>query len=165
MANIPAAVKAIAELVPAEDIALSVLRAGLSTVPVVALIGRGQTFPVVLVRRLPAFLDFKGDARFLDSCDIAVHAFAEDPDGDQDAAILSEACRVLLRNAWLDNWHDSTLGSISHMEVLQPPRRIPDWANSAGPVQFAELPSNVWRYEGRYRLIVRKPRNHPYPIP
>jgi hypothetical protein len=165
VANIPAAVKAIAEQVPAEDIALAVLRAGLTGVPVVAQIQKAQTFPVVLVRRLPSFLDFKGDARFLDPCDIAVHAFAEDPDGDQDAAILSEACRVLLRNAWLDNWHNDGLGSIAHMEILQPPRRIPDWATASGPVQFADLPSNVWRYEGRYRLIVRKPRNHPYPIP
>lgn len=165
MANVPPAVMALAEHVPAEDIALSVLRAGLTGVQVVSQIAKGQTFPVVLVRRLPVFLDFRGDARFLESTDIAVHCFVEDPDGDRDAAILSEACRVLLRNAWLDRWYNASLGSISHMEVLAPPRRIPDWATSSGPVQFADLPSNVWRYEGRYRLIVRKPRTHPYPLP
>lgn len=156
---------ALAEHVPAEDIALTVLRAGLPGVQVVSQIAIGQTFPVVLIRRLPSFHDFSSDVRFLETEDVALHAFVEDPDGDRDAAILSEACRVVLRDAWLGGWYDPALGSIAHMEVLQPARRVPDWATAQGPVQYADLPSNVWRYEGRYRLIVRKPRNRPYSIP
>jgi hypothetical protein len=162
MANLPASVKAKAEHVPAEDMALDILRTGLPDIEIVTTIRADQTFPVIMVRRLPTFLDFPADERFIASIDLAVHAFAEDPDGDRDAAIISEACRVVLRDAWLKNYSNPALGSVHFLDVLSPARRATDWGTATGPVQYADLPSNVWRYEARYRLVVRKPRNHPY---
>lgn len=165
MTTLPDSVLNLAENVPAEDIALAILREGFPDVDVLSLVARDQTFPFLLVRRLPSFIDFRGDVRFLESLDLAVHAYAQGVDGDQDAAILSEAARVVLRNAWQSHWYDPDLGSISHFEVLSPARRTADWATASGPVQYADLPSNAWRYEARYRLIVRKPRVRPFQVP
>lgn len=165
MANLPESVRNLAEQVPAEDLALDILRVGLPDIEIVSQIRKSQTFPVILARRLPTFTDFGSDERFLADVDLAIHAFAEDPDGDRDAAIISEAARVVLRNAWLDHYYNPALGSVSWFEVLSPPRRVPDWATASGPVQYADLPSNVWRYEARYRLVVRKPRALPFASP
>ncbi|WP_326554673.1 hypothetical protein [Micromonospora sp. NBC_01813] len=165
MAGIPPQLAAMAERVPIEDILLGILRPALAGVEVVTQVRRHQAFPAVLVRRLPTFYLFSGDERFLEQADVAVHGFAIDPNGDRDAAILSEAARVALRNAALNNWGSSSTGWVKNMQTLSPARRQPDWATSAGPVQYADLPSNTWRYEGRYRLTIRKPANHPYPLP
>lgn len=160
--NLPDSVKAIAEHVPAEDLALAILRARLTDIEIATTVRANQTFPLILARRLPTFLDFPSDERFITSVDLAVHVFAEDPDGDRDAAIISEACRVVLRDAWLNNFTDPALGSVHFFDVLSPARRATDWATASGPVQYADLPAGVWRYEARYRLVVRKPRIHPF---
>lgn len=171
MANIPPEILAINEHVPAEDFVLALFRErfeelDLSTpVHLVTQISRDQPRPAVLIRKLPTFWEFRSDERFLNSMDLTIHCFADDPDGDKDASRLSEACRVILRDAWLNNYSNPEHGSITYFEVLSPPRRTPDWATSVGPVQYADLPSNVHRYEGRYRIVVRKPRNPPYPTP
>lgn len=165
MANLPESVRQLAEHVPAEDLALDILRTGLPDIEIVAQIRMDQEFPCILVRRLPTFIDFGNDERFTQSVDLAVHVYAEDPDGDRDCAIISEAVRVVLRNAWLDHYYNPDLGSVSWFEVLSPARRASDWATASGPVQYADLPSNVWRYESRYRLVVRKPRVRPFVTP
>lgn len=162
MTGLPASVLALAEQAAGEDVGLTILKALLPDVQVVTQISAGQTFPVVLVRRLPTFTNFNTDERFLMSVDLAVHAIVEDPDGDRDAAILSEAARVALRDAWLDHYYNSAIGSVTWMEVLSPARRAPDWATASGAVQYANLPSNVTRHEGRYRLVIRKPTHPPY---
>lgn len=161
---LPPEVVALVEQSMTEDLVVRILRLGLPSIEVTSEIRRDQTFPVVEVRRLPTFLGFAGDPRFVESMDVAVNTLCEDPDGDLDAGLLAAACKNLLRDAWLNYFYDETLGSISYFEVLSPPRRIPDWADAAGPVQYADLPSNVWRYEGRYRFAVRKPRTSPYPL-
>lgn len=154
-----------AERTPIEDVALTILRAALPSVEFVSQIRKNQSFPVVLVRRLPAFIYAQTDERWLEQADLSIHSFALDPDGDRDAAILAEAVRVALRDAWLDNAGNDSIGWIARFSCLAPARRVPDWATASGPVQYADLPSNTWRYEGRYRLTVRKPRNNPYPLP
>ncbi|MFC3504453.1 hypothetical protein ACFOOK_26275 [Micromonospora krabiensis] len=164
MANLPPLTAALAERVPIEDFMLAALRESLPDIEVVTQIRKNQTFPVVLVRRLPTFYFFEGDERFLEQADVAVHAFASDPDGDRDAAIISDAVRVALRDAWLNGWGNADIGWLRGFQTLSPARRQPDWATASGPVQYADLPSNTWRYEGRYRLTVRKPTNHPYPL-
>jgi hypothetical protein len=165
LANLPPITAGMAERVPVEDVLLAILREALPDIEVVSQIRKSQTFPAVLVRRLPTFYFFSGDERFLEQADIAVHAFAADPDGDRDAAIISEAVRVALRNAWQTNWGTPQLGWIAGFQTLSPARRLPDWATASGPVQYADLPSNTWRYEGRYRLTIRKPTSPFNPLP
>ena len=127
MAGIPPGIKALAEMSPLEDLLLYVLRAGLPGVDVQTLISfENQTFPLVLARRSPTFGDWVGDTRFLDSGEVSVHCFAEDPNGDEDAALLSEAVRVVLRDAWLNQTVIPGRGHFTYIEMASPPRRSPD---------------------------------------
>ncbi|MDX3405153.1 hypothetical protein PV708_02735 [Streptomyces sp. ME02-6977A] len=162
MAGLPPEIKALAELSPVEDLMLAVLRQGLPGIQVQSLIAKGQTFPLVIARRDPSFGNWQGDTRFLDAARVGVHVFCEDPDGDEDAAILSEAVRVVLRNAWLNQTVYPGLGHITRVDLASAPRRQTDWATSTGPVQYADLPTGVWRYEATYDIEIRKPRNRPF---
>ena len=164
MAGIPDEIKALAELSPVEDLMLAILRDGLPGMNVQSLIADDQVFPLVLVRRSPSFGGNPADTRFTDAASLAIHVFVPDPNGDEDAAILSEVVRVLLRNAWLDQRVVPGRGHIVRLELTSPPRRVTDWATSSGPVQYADLPTGIWRYETGYAVEIRKPANHPYPV-
>jgi hypothetical protein len=164
VADLTNEIRNLAEHSLAEDLGLAVIRARITTVPVVSQIQhKGQQFPLVLVRRNPNFMINDVDERFLDVVELSIHTFAQDPDGDRDAGILADSCRVALRDAALKQFGSSTLGWVKKTSVLSSPRRVPDWATAQGPVQYADLPSNLWRYEGRYRLVVKRPANRPYP--
>ncbi|WJN62557.1 tail terminator [Streptomyces phage phiScoe1] len=164
MAGLPPHIKALAELSPVEDLMLAILRDGLPGIQVKSLIAKAQTFPLVLVRRDPSFGNWGGDTRFLDAARVAVHVFCQDPDGDEDAAILSEAVRVVIRDAWLSQKVVPGRGHITRVDLASAPRRVTDWATATGPVQYADLPTGVNRYEATYDIEIRKPRNRPYPI-
>lgn len=157
MSGLPQSVLDLVELHPVEDIALAVLRDGLPDIPVYSLIPEDAPRPFVLVRRDHNMGQWTGDPRFTDSARVTTHAYVDDPDGDEDAALLSEAIRVVMRNAWLDKKVVPGLGSIISIKMMSEPTRVTDWATSAGPVQFADLPTGVWRYETSYEFKIRKP--------
>lgn len=165
MAGIPDAIKALAERSPVEDLMLAILRENLPGMDVKTLIADDQTFPFILVRRIAGFGDGNEDTRFIDAASISIGTFVEDPNGDEDAAILSEAVRVVIRDAWLSQKVYPGLGHLTFQEMTSPPRRVTDWATATGPVQYADLPSGVWRYETQYHLEIKKPRSRPYPLP
>jgi hypothetical protein len=165
MAGLPDHIKAKAELSPVEDLLLALMREELAPVQVKTLISADQTFPLVLVRRAPSLGSWDGDARFTDSAQITVHTFCEDPNGDEDAAILAEAVRVTLRDAWFNQKVVPGRGHLISYEMTSAPRRVTDWATATGPVQYADLPTGVWRYETVYQIGIRKPRQRPYPNP
>lgn len=165
MAEIPDEVKALAVFSPIEDVLLPLLIDRLPGIPVRTLVAADQTFPLVLVRRGDSFGDAGGDARFVDEAMLLVHTFAPDPDGDEDAAILAEAVRVILRDAWLNQTVVPGRGHISHFRVIGTPRRAPDWVTATGPVQYADLPTAIHRYETRYELQIRRSSTAPYPLP
>ncbi|MGW2539682.1 hypothetical protein ACWC5I_02105 [Kitasatospora sp. NPDC001574] len=162
MAGLPDHIKGLAELSAVEDLLLAVLREGLPGIRVQSLISRHQEFPLVLVRRDPTWGEWQGDTRFTDAARLAIHTFAPDPDGDQDAAILGEAVRVVLRNAWLSQRVYPRLGHIIRVDMNSAPRRAADWATATGPVQYADLPTGVTRYESIYDIQIRRPRQRPY---
>lgn len=157
MAGLPPEVVALAERSPVEDFLLDLYRAELAGIQTNTLIADDQTFPFLLVRRVPGLGENRGDPRFVDSATVSVQAFVEDPNGDEDAAILSEAARVVLRDAWLSNKVVPGRGHITTFEMSSAPRRVTDWATASGPVQYADLPSGVWRYEAQYHLTIRRP--------
>lgn len=158
MANLPDIVRRVAEMSPVEDILIAVLRERLPGVPVQTLITNRQTWPLVLPRRMPQIGMWEGDARFVDQADVLIHCFAEDPDGDQDAAILAEAVRVALRDAASAKKGVPGVGYLSDVAMTSAPRRAPDFASAQGPVQYASLPDGVWRYETVYRVEIRLAR-------
>ncbi|SNS50392.1 hypothetical protein [Actinacidiphila glaucinigra] len=162
MAGIPNHIKALAELSPVEDLLLAVLREGLPGIRVKSLVDLHETFPMVLVRRDPTWGRWQGDTRFTDAARIVINCFAPDPDGDEDAAILSEAVRVIMRDAWLNQKVYPRRGHIIRVDMNSSPRRATDWATATGPVQYADLPTGIVRYESIFDVHIRKPRIRPY---
>jgi len=157
MAGLPPEVIELAERSPVEDFLLDLYAQKLPSVKTSTLIADDQTFPFLLVRRIPGLGENRGDPRFVDSAAVSIQAFVEDPNGDEDAAILSEAARVVLRDAWLKNYVVPGRGHITTFEMSSAPRRVTDWATASGPVQYADLPSGVWRYEAQFYLTIRRP--------
>jgi hypothetical protein len=164
VSGLPAHIRAMVELSPVEDLLLALLREAVAPLSVQSLIWIDQTFPLILVRRQPSFGEWLGDTRFLDSADIVIHTFAPDPDGDEDAALLAEAVRVTLRDAWMQHRSVPQRGHLTRVTMTSAPRRVTDWATATGPVQYADLPTGVWRYETLYRIAIRKPRVRPFPL-
>lgn len=158
MAGLPDVVRRVAEMSPVEDLLVAILRERLSGVNVQTLISNRQSWPLVLVRRMPQIGIWEGDARFVDQADVVIHCFAVDPDGDQDAAILAEAVRVSLRDAAAAKAGAPGIGYLVGFAMTSAPRRAPDFASAQGPVQYASLPDGVWRYETVYRIEIRRPR-------
>lgn len=164
MAALPDDIKAIAEMSPVEDLFLLLLREKFPGVLVQTLLSQHQQFPLILVRRQYTTAFWRGDPRFIDACSVVIQCLCEDPDGDEDAAILAEAVRVVLRDAAKDQYEVAGRGRLRQAKMAQPPRRVADWATSTGPVQYADLPTGVWRYEATFKVAVRKPDTNPFPL-
>ncbi|GAB3830206.1 hypothetical protein [Kribbella italica] len=146
---------ALTEMHPVEDLLLELLPGQLPGVQVRSLIADHQEFPLVIPRRSPNFGEWGGDPRFLDAARINIHAMCDGVNGDEDAALLSEAVRVILRDSV--NIVVPHRGHLVKVEMSSAPRRVTDWATATGPVQYADLPTGVTRYETVYDLVIRKP--------
>lgn len=155
---LPPHIAAMAEFSPVEDLILPLLRDGLPGVECDSWIRTNQTFPFVLARRSDSYGQYNGDNRFIDNAQVTCSAFCEEPNGDEDAALLAEAVRVVLRDAWLHQKVVPGRGHITGFDVLSVPHRVSDWATSSGPVQYADLPTGVQRYEVKFDLSIKKPR-------
>lgn len=158
---LPQSVLDLVELSPVEDILLYILRDGLPDIPVVSLIAENPPPNFILVRRMHGFGAWRGDPRFTDHARFSIHTYTEDPNGDEKGALLSEAVRVVLRDAWLDHRQVPGRGSVIRIEMTNEPTRVADWATASGPVQYADLPTGFFRYETMYEISIRKPRTNP----
>lgn len=154
--GLPQSVLDAAVFAPVEDVVLPLLRAALPDVRIYSEVPEDDQFPFVIVRVAPTERWWSGDHRFLDWATIFVHVFTANPDGDRKAAILSEAVRVALRDAWL-NQTVTEYGHISDFRMTNRPTRRSDWATAQGPVQYADLPVGATRYEALYVLQIRRP--------
>ena len=155
-------VLALVEMGPIEDLLLALLSEPLVGVNVQSLIEDDQTFPLLIVRRSGDWGDWAGDARMLDAGQISTHAYCAGINSDADAALLSEAVRVVIRDSV--NKVVPGKGHVTMQKMTQAPRRVADWASATGPVQYADLPAGVQRYETVYTIEIRKPRNKPFPL-
>lgn len=162
MTELPQSVHDLAELPPIEDVLFRLIRPYLPDLALWPTIpdSMAGAIPFALVRRQYSNMHWRGDARsFTDQAYVQVDSFTKGPDGDEEGAILSEAVRVALRNAWINQDIDPvTGGAISAMKLINPPRRNGDWANATGPVQYADLPADAWRYTAVYRITFRYSR-------
>ena len=155
--NLPASVEGMIELSPMEDIALALLRHYLPDLKIYSLIPEEvQEDAFVLVRRSFPFGEWQGDERgFLDSARLDIHVYAQDPYGDTRGALIAEAVRKAFAMARKDKFHVPGRGWVHRTKMLGEPSRKSDWATSAGPVQYADLPDGFWRYEARFLIVVR----------
>lgn len=169
MANfeLPQSVFDLAELAPVEDVLLAILREHLPEVNVTSTIPAAEDtdlFPLILARGASSsFGAVTREPRFIGRSAVTIHTFTQDPPtpglpgGDQQGAILSEAVRVIFRDVGLAKPFIPGIGTILAITMTSPPRRVSDWATATGPVQYADLPAGVWRYETHYRLSYRRP--------
>lgn len=169
MPDLPQSVLDLVEQPPAEQFVLRILRDAMPDVSIMpripynALSKDGTLIlpadPLVVARKSgTTSMAYSPDPRFLGEALIEVQVLASDPDGERKAALVSEACRVALRNAWHPYPTEYPgLGSVTRIDMLGNPTRRPDWATAVGPVQYADLPAGAWRFETRYRLRYRRP--------
>lgn len=155
--DLPQSVLDRVEFAPSEDILLDILRNGLPDVPIYSLIPEDAPSLFLMARRMSGLGLWRGDSRFTDYSRCYVHTFTTDPDGDEKGAMVSEAVRTVLRDAWLGHVTIPGKGSVISITMLSEPSRKTDWATSAGPVQYADLPTGYWRYETVYGMEIRKP--------
>lgn len=154
--GMPQSVLEKAEFAPVEDVVLPILREALPGARIYSEVPADDVFPYAVVRNAPTERFWNGDDRFVDWATIFVHVFTENPDADRKAAIFSDAIRVALRDAWL-NQTDSGHGYICAYRMTNRPTRRSDWATAQGPVQYADLPTGTTRYEAMYALQIRRP--------
>jgi len=155
---LPASIEALVEIPPVEDLILPVLRARMPDMAFHALIEDAAEMPFALVRG-GVWGVWDGDERgLLQVTSFNVHTYTTGVDGDQDGARLQEAVRVSLRNAGRAQDSVPDVGHLVRVTLQTEPRRVPDWATSQGPVQFADLPTETWRYEALYRVVFRPAR-------
>lgn len=160
MCTIPASALALVEMNPVEDLLLDLLREALPDVRVQSLVEVKQKFPFILVRSAGSWGAWTGDERFIDASTVEIHVLCKGVNADKDASLLSEAVRVALRDS--KNKVIPDKGYVIAVEMLDRPKRSPDWANSVGPVQYADLPTGVERWDASYRVTIRKPAIKPY---
>jgi len=158
--TLPASILAKVEMSPIEDLLLGLLPTPLAGVSVQTKIEDDQTFPFVLVRSTGSWGSWHGDERFLDAAQVSIQTFADGINADEDAANLAEAVRVTLRDS--RNIVVPNRGHMVSCEMTSRPRRVPDWATSTGPVQYADLPTGVYRYETVYHMVIRRSSTKPF---
>lgn len=169
MASLPDYIYEMAEYTPSIEVGLAILRDALPGIKVVSLLpDKADALPLILVRdgvssRVPP-------AYGLEIASLEVHVFTMDPpanearngapSGETQGALLSEAVRVAFRDAWVNKRTYPGVASIAKTTQEQRPRRVSDFATSAGPVQYADLPTGYWRYESEYRIAYRPLMNN-----
>lgn len=169
MAKIPDYIYEMAEYSPSIDVGLAILREAFPDLAaaghIVSLIpNKADNLPLILVRD---YFDGAQASNFgRDAAPIEVMVFTEDPpldevlegapSGETQGAVLSEAIRVAMRDAWLRKAHYPGVAKIAHIRPLSRARRVTDWETPSGPVQYADLPTGYWRHESAY-LITYKP--------
>jgi hypothetical protein len=153
---LPQEILDLVEMHPIEDLVLTLLRERITSVPVQSQIYDDQTFPAIVIHRGDLIGQWwDGDPRFIDVARLDVFCFTEGLNADEDGSLLSEAVRVALRDCV--NKVVPGLGYITNVTMTSPPRNAADWDTATGPVQYADLPTEVVRYSTTYSLSVRKP--------
>lgn len=155
MSDLPASIHDLVQMEPMEDLILTVLRQRITDVPIGSLIAENTRFPFVMIRCNGDWGNWNGDPRFIDTAQLMVQVYCDGLNADEDAALLSEAVRVVLTDAI--NKVIPGRGHLTHVVMVARPRRVADWASSTGPVQYADLPSGVIRYETIYEIAARRP--------
>lgn len=153
------AILGLVERPPIEDLLLHLLPSKLPGVEVRTRIRSDQTFPLVLMRNDWTPTQQIADSKLLDAVSMTFHVYCDGLNAELDAQLLSEALRVTLLDQL--NVVVEGRGHIAHIEMTSRPRRVTDWATATGPVQYADLPEGVERYESRYDITIKKPAAAP----
>ena len=150
----------LADFVPPEEIMLNLFRGRFDGILVQSLIPNAESpYPLIVSRGSASLMHWRGSADGqLDSAYVRVDVFARGLDADDDAAWISEAVRKTIADvARRQEPIPTRKGNVylSRPRLLIRGRREADWATAAGPVQYADLPADVVRYESTFRMFFR----------
>lgn len=157
MALPPSIIAASEHEIVAEDIILELLRRRLPGMRFTSLIEQDRPPPFVLIRKALFGNQHRGDERFIDSFYFTAHVFCEGLDADAEAPLVIAAISNELKIAALT--HDEVkdgLGWVASTRVVEQARRRSDYADSEGPVQFADLPQGWVRYTAIFHLQIKR---------
>lgn len=141
----------------AEDVVLDLFRRRLPGLKFTSLLEQDTSPPYVLLRKAVFGNPSEPDTRFLDSFYFSAEAFTAGPEADIEGPKILAAMRIELLRAAIN--HDQVpggLGWIQAARVVDPPRRRADFANSEGPVQYADLPDGYARYTATFRIEIKR---------
>src|SRR5699024_1607128 len=166
MAKLPSRIYGLAEYTPSIEVGLAILRDAFPDVNVASLVPdrpADELLPLIFVR--DGISGAQGPQEGLVAATLNIDVFtmsptaaeaaAGTPSGETQAALLSEAMRVAFREAWVNKRTYPGVATVSYAAPTQVPRYTADFATSAGPVQYADLPTGYWRYESEYRIVYR----------
>jgi len=141
----------------AEDLALDVLRRRLPGLTFTSLIEQEIPPPFVLVRAVSFYGAYTADTRFIRDYFISAESFTKGLESDVDGPPIHIAIENAFKRAALAS--DPVLdgaGWIEGAELVDPARRVADWANSEGPVQYADLPQGWARFISTHRIKFKR---------
>lgn len=145
----------------AEDVVLDILAHYLPDLHATTLIEQDVPPPYALVRRSTFLSTWDSDERFMDRFYFSVDLLAGGIDADTDAPLILSAIATVLRRAAYAKYRVGDYGWVQEARVVEPPRRRADWANSEGPVQYADLPHRYVRYAAVFQIAIKKARVGP----
>lgn len=140
-----------------EDVALDLLRRHLSGISFTSLLSPGTPPPFVLVREVTFYGGWTADRRFIREYFISIETFTEGLESDVEGPTIHRAVENTFLRAALG--HEPVVGGagwIEAAELVEPARRVSDWASAVGPVQLADLPQNWVRHISIHRLTLKR---------
>lgn len=156
--TLPESVRDAAGPVPlGEDLALDLFRRLLPDLQWVSLLTPAYSPPFALVREVTFYGAWTPDRRFIREYFITIETFTEGLESDVEGPLIHRAAENVLLRASLA--HEPVLdgaGWLEAAELVEPARRVSDWASANGPVQFADLPQGWTRHISTHRLTVKR---------
>lgn len=147
----------------AEDIAVEVIRARLPGLEVTTLIEQDMPPPFVLVRSISFQGTWSSDPRFMRDYYISIESFTSGLESDVEGPQIHIAVEgALRRSGFANDVVLDGLGWIEEAELIEPARRVADWANSEGPVQYADLPEGWARFYSAHRIKIKRAHIGPH---
>lgn len=146
-----------------EDLAIDILGRRLPGLRVASLIEQ-DTRPPFVIARTATFLGLYGtDERFINDFYISVDVFTDGIDADYEGPqIIAAMTDAFLRSAHANDEVLDGLGWVTAADLVEPARRRADWANSEGPVQYADLPAGYARFTALYYVQVKRAHVGPH---
>lgn len=145
-----------------EDAMLELYRRRIPDLRFTSLIEQDTPAPYVLIRKVAPNNAWASDLRFLETFYFSAEVFTSGLDADADGPRIILAMRNSLVRAGLDK--DIVLGGLGWIQggrMVGDAMRRADYANSEGPVQYADLPQGWVRYMATFRVQIK--RAHPGP--
>lgn len=158
MSQLPDSILAdVAHEIVIEDVVLELLRRRIPDLHFSSLIEQDRPAPFVLIRKVAPNSSGLRDYRFLETYYFSAETFTSGLDADIDGPRIILAIRNALTRAALD--HDPILDGLGWIQsgwVVGDAVRRADYADSEGPVQYADLPQEWVRYTATFRVQIKR---------